>query len=493
MSPSTFVWEAFDQAPAFIAVLRGPDHVFEYVNRAYRQLVDFRDPVGLPVREALPDVEGQGFFELLDRVRDTGEPFVGTELPITLQRGGGGPEERFLDFVYHPLAAADGTSSGILVQGIDATDRVLTLRTLREREERYRTLFTTIDEGYCLCEVIMDDDGEAADYRFLEVNPAFAEMTGITAEAAGHAARDLVPGLEDHWVETYARVGRGRESLRFEQGSDVMGRWFDVYAAPVGSPESGRFAIVFSDVTERKRAEQEVRDLNAALEARVEDRTAEVRDLAARLTMAEQTERQRIAHVLHDDLQQRLYGASVLLRLLLRAPSGEDTESLASKAAAILDDAVETARRLATELSPTILQSEQVRNLAEWVASEKRRKYGLEVAVEVRGEPVVPDLAHRVLLYQSLCEVLFNVVKHAGVDRARLTTWEDGGEVVFRVQDDGAGFDPVAGGRPDGFGLSSIHERLRLVGGRFEVDSAPGAGTRVTLSAPSGRAIPPVP
>ncbi|HEX8387167.1 MAG TPA: PAS domain-containing protein, partial [Rubricoccaceae bacterium] len=129
--PSSLVWEAFDRAPAFIAVLRGPAHVFEYTNQAYLQLVGFRDLLGRPAREALPEVEGQGFFELLDRVRATGEPFVGAEVAITLQREPGGPpEERYVDFVYQPLIGPGGSVDGILAQGIDATDRVRAHREL---------------------------------------------------------------------------------------------------------------------------------------------------------------------------------------------------------------------------------------------------------------------------------------------------------------------------------------------------------------------------
>lgn len=359
-------------------------------------------------------------------------------------------------------------------------------------EERYRTLFTSIDEGFALCEVVVGDDGRPTDYRFLDVNPAFGEMTGLPPDAAGRTARELVPDLEDRWVETYARVGIGREAVRFENGSEAMGRWFDVYAAPVEAPEKRRFALVFTDVTERKRAEREVRALNATLEGRVRERTVQVRKLAARLAVAEQTERQRIAHVLHDDLQQQLFGLSMVLSLLQRAPAGEAVGTLAGRASGILDEAVRTTRTLAAELSPAILQADRLGDVLEWVAGEKRDKYGLEVDVEVRDDVRVADPALRILLYQTLREILFNVVKHSGGAHARLVAWADGDCAAVRVEDDGAGFDAKAVGDalPGGFGLFSVRERLELVGGRFEIDSAPGKGTRVTLSVPSGGGAP---
>ncbi|HEX8362485.1 MAG TPA: ATP-binding protein [Longimicrobium sp.] len=119
----------FKQAPAFLAVLRGPEHVFELANDAYYQLVGHRGLVGKPVREALPEVVEQGFVDLLDRVLSTGEPYVGREIPIQLSRTPGGtPEERFVDFSYLPLVEADGRRSGIIAHGTDVTDQVLARR-----------------------------------------------------------------------------------------------------------------------------------------------------------------------------------------------------------------------------------------------------------------------------------------------------------------------------------------------------------------------------
>ena len=116
----------FRQAPAFICVVRGPDHVFEMANDAYHRLVGNRELVGRSVRDAIPEAKGQGYLELLDRVRERRETFVGRELSVALEQPGGGPlEQHFLDFVYQPIIEADGSCSGIFVQGVDVTDQVL--------------------------------------------------------------------------------------------------------------------------------------------------------------------------------------------------------------------------------------------------------------------------------------------------------------------------------------------------------------------------------
>jgi len=114
----------FEQAPGIMAVLRGPDHVFELTNHSYLQLIGHRQIVGRAARDALPEVTGQGFFELLDRVYNSGEPFVGHALPLRVQLEPGGPlVERFVDFVYQPIRDANGAVSGIFVEGSDVTQR----------------------------------------------------------------------------------------------------------------------------------------------------------------------------------------------------------------------------------------------------------------------------------------------------------------------------------------------------------------------------------
>jgi two-component sensor histidine kinase len=114
----------FQQAPGFMAMLSGPDHVFELANAAYTDLVGPRDYIGRPVREVLPELEGQGLFEALDEAYATGEAFAARGLPVTLQRSAScAAEQHYLDFVYQPITGSDGSISGIFVEGYDVTER----------------------------------------------------------------------------------------------------------------------------------------------------------------------------------------------------------------------------------------------------------------------------------------------------------------------------------------------------------------------------------
>ena len=186
---------------------------------------------------------------------ETGEPF---EMEFPLRRADGA-FRWFLTRV-RPLRNDDGEIVRWFGTNADIHAKKEAESVIRQSEAQLRNLFASIDEGFCLAEIVLDDDGEPVDYRFIEVNPLFEEMTGL-ADAAGKTIRELVPDFEHHWIETYARVAAGGDAVRFENRSEALGRWFDVFAAPV-EPD-GRFALVFKDITERKRTEEALAESEA--------------------------------------------------------------------------------------------------------------------------------------------------------------------------------------------------------------------------------------
>lgn len=138
-----------------------------------------------------------------------------------------------------------------------------------EQMSRYRALFDAIDQGFCVVEVLFDEEGNPEDYRFLEVNSAFEAHTGLE-DPEGRTMRSLRPGQEDHWFETYGEVARTREPQRFEREAAALGRWYAVHAFPVGPPDGNRVGILFRDVTERRERVKALREAKVYAESIVE-------------------------------------------------------------------------------------------------------------------------------------------------------------------------------------------------------------------------------
>jgi signal transduction histidine kinase/DNA-binding NarL/FixJ family response regulator len=257
----------FQQSPSFTCVLRGPEHIYEFANDAYLRLVgDGRDLIGKSVREALPEVAEQGFIELLDRVYRSGEAFTGLEIAVELRRTPDGPLNRILiDFVYQPITDSTGQVAGIFAEGFEVTARVAAQQALRDSEARYRTLFESIDEGFCIVEAIPAAEGRLRDYRYIAVNPALEPQSGVPAKV-GNTVREVIPADAQNWIDAFDEILRTGEPLRGERGLLSQGRVLDLYSFRLEDDTKSRIGVIFTDVTKRKRSEEELLRANQDLQ-----------------------------------------------------------------------------------------------------------------------------------------------------------------------------------------------------------------------------------
>jgi PAS domain S-box-containing protein len=356
----------------------------------------------------------------------------------------------------------------------DISERKRWEAALQEREERYRTFFDFGPDGI----VVLDPDTA----RPIEFNDQACRQLGYTREEFQRLTLADIEAVES--AEAIAARIRGVRTKGLEDFETRQrtkhGELRDIHVTAQLIRTGGRTTChcVWRDITERKAALTRMTELNARLAS-----------LTLELTQAEQRERQRLAQVLHDHLQQQLVGATFgieSLRPRLRSRTGlEALEQLS----ATLRSAIAISRDLALELCPPVFREPGLAGGLEWIARQAARNFGLQVALDLDGNPEPESEGTRLFVFEAVRELLLNVAKHAGVAQAQVRLGPAGDrEVAITVSDAGVGFDPArleAGGAGDqGLGLFGLRERLRFLKGSLEITSAPGHGTAIRLGVP---------
>ncbi|HSB01105.1 MAG TPA: sensor histidine kinase, partial [Anaerolineales bacterium] len=227
----------------------------------------------------------------------------------------------------------------------------------------------------------------------------------------------------------------------------------------------------FIDITDRVRAEQQIRSL------------------ASELAAAEQVERHRIAQILHDDLQQRIFAVQMQLSFLKDAYEKNDLKAFEidfSKLAEWLAGAIQVTRQLSVDLSPPILHGEGLIETILWLAAQMKEQYGLEVNIKVDGKPGQLDKKVQVMVFYAVRELLFNIVKHAETLNAAVNFERHDHELRLTVSDQGKGFDDtkIMSNPKIAHGLLIVSHRLNLLGCNMDVKSQLGKGTQVIIEIP---------
>jgi PAS domain S-box-containing protein len=383
----------------------------------------------------------------------------------------------------YPVTDDAGNIVGYAATIKDITERKRTENALAATQQRFLDIVNTTDG------IVWEADARTFDFTF---------VSRQAERLLGYPAADwLQPGFwiahlhpdDRSWAPEYRQAYIARPAphdfeYRFvaRDGRTVWLRDIVTVVAEGGSPRWLRGIKV--DITDRKLAEQRLREMADSLEIKVIERTAQLRKVAAQLTMAEERERRLLAQELHDNLGQLL----AVMKIKLTSVSAGTLQPQIEQLVALVAQADQAARSITQQLSPPILHALGLVPALQWLAEDIERVYGVVVHVDHDSCPRRLIGEVQAVLYRSVRELLINVAKHAGVGAVSLSCLCVGTRLVLVVSDAGCGFEPSAhlGFSPEyrGFGLRSIHERIANIGGEMEIDSSPGNGTTVTLSLP---------
>ncbi len=348
---------------------------------------------------------------------------------------------------------------------------------LRQSEERYRSLVEGTDQVIALID-------RAGTFRF--ANARALAYLGVS-DLVGRTMWDVFPAtLADRQVQSIRDALDRGELQVIQNPTSIRGesRWFESRLQPIRGSSVGfeTVQLIATDITERKNAEEWILSYQERL-----------RSLTSELTFLEQRERRRIAAELHDRIGQFLAVTRIKVAQLREQANSPEWRRPLDEIWGLVDQSIQDARSLTFELSPPVLYELGLEPALEWLVEAMGSRHGLTTAFHDDGSPKPLGQDLRGLLFQAAQELMLNVAKHAGAGSVVVTVSRDGDEIRCEVADDGCGFDVASvlgssqsGANPPGFGLFSIRERLTHVGGRLEVESAPGRGTRAVIRAPLG-------
>jgi PAS domain S-box-containing protein len=474
----------FNQAPGFVAVLAGEQHVFEMCNEAYYQLVGHRELIGKPVWQALPDLRGQGFEELLDGVASSGVPFVGRGVKLRVQPVPDGPVlERYIDMLYQPVLGEHGKATGIFVQGHDVTDAITAQLALQESADR-------LSDGMKAARMfVWDWQVDAVEMEF-SANAELVLGTGIrNFETLSQSIEsgDLVR-LRRSRERAMAHRSGYQEIVRFTRPDDGRILWLDIRGRTRCDEQGNVVAVrgVSLDITERMKAEEDLRDAHRRKDEFLAMLAHELRNPLAPISSAAQL----LRHTAPDEARMRSI-TDIIIRQL-----GHIT--------GMVDDLIDVSRvtrgLISTEKVPQQMQDivndaiEQVRPAIE------ARRHSLSVNMPAQPLHILGD--HKRVV-QVLTNLLNNAAKYTPAGgHIALVMRREGDTLRLEVRDDGIGisaellprvFDLFTQGERSadraqgglGVGLAVVKSLAELHGGHVEAASAgAGKGSSFTLTLP---------
>ena len=462
-----------------------PDGDFVYVSPSCERITGYRADEFFDNPDLLTTIVHPADYGMISQhISEALKPTYGTctfDFRIITREG----EERWISHHCQPAFSKDGTWLGRRGSNRDITMRKKVEKVLRDSEERLNLAIEGSNGG--LWDLEFNPNGPLntiPDEIYL--SPRLKNFIGyendefpnsIEAWKSRLVPEDLVllnNAAKDH-LEGRKDIHEAEYRIRHKDGGI---RWIHT-RGKILSDKGGRamrWTGIDWDITDRKRSEEKIHIYQE-----------ELRSLASELSLIEERERRRIATDLHDYIGQTLAITKMRLGALRELAISGDLSTLVGEIQTLTDQAIQYTRSLTSELSPSVLYELGFKAAMEWLTEQIRDQHHIQVDFEDdrQAKPMSDEI--RISLFKAVRELLINIAKHSKAHKAKVSTRREDNIIRVIVEDDGVGFsipEDKSLTKIGGFGLFSVHERLKYLKGDFEIDSKPGQGTRITLVAP---------
>ncbi|MFC1537649.1 PAS domain S-box protein, partial [Gemmatimonadota bacterium] len=375
-----------------------------------------------------------------------------------------------------PLLNMEGITVGVLGTYEIITERKQAEEALKESEEKYRSLFDNMLSAFSYHKILFDQENNTVDSVILEVNDAWGKITGLKREEVlGKSVTDLFSEIFDRdydWYGIVRKVVLKGEKIKFDHYVKSRDQWFSY---SYYSPKKGYLAVIFEDITERKKTQREL-----------ERSQEQLRNLTAYLREVREEERTRISREIHDELGQLLTALQIDVSLL-GAKLNKDQDSLKEDVKLMSNSivtAVETVQRIARDLRPGLLDELGLVAAIEWETEKFGERTGTVCKIFIDLEDADLDRNLSTNVFRIFQEALTNVSRHAGASQLKIVLKEVKNELILQIVDNGRGIPEEKISDPHSFGLIGVKERARFLGGRVDVSGIRNKGTSVIASIP---------
>lgn len=432
------------QSPVIMALLQGEDYKLQLINEKGLDFAgqDWDLIKDKPIFETFPELRFKGYEESLKNVYSTGIPYSINQVQINYTGNNGIVTPKYLNITFQPLRNEFHTVIGIIATGVDITEQVMSKKILQESESKYRGLFHSMSQGFCIIKIIFNEEKKPVDFVFVEVNPAFYKLTPHS-EVIGKKASSLVKGNFDYWLNIYANVAlNGEEIITTGPSVSVAGKHFEIYAYPVGD---NLVAVLFTDISERKQNEESQRVFADELKILVQQRTLELQKSNEDL--------QQFAHIASHDLKEPVRKITSYAELILNDNLPEEVSMN------FLRNIYKSSKRMATTIDDILKYSTSDHYLADASndidLNEIIKDVCLDLEMKIHEKKAILEAGNlptiqgsRILIYQLFYNLISNSLKFAKPCipvtikiSSKIFYKEDKEYTEITVADDGVGFE----------------------------------------------------